>query len=156
MTISGGRFWKTVVAGLIATYAMTMTGFWQSGLGLPAVDVAAMLAGNMTAAHPGMPYSLVAGNVAHLANGVLLALVWVAFLQERVPGNWIVQGVVYAVITELVAVVVVVPLAAGVGIFFANTPAPGRMLLASAVPHLAYGLSLTLSLQLAGAGPART
>ncbi len=41
MTMSGEQFWKTVVAGLIATYVMTMTGFWQSGLGLAALDVGA-------------------------------------------------------------------------------------------------------------------
>ncbi len=52
MTMSGEQFWKTVVAGLIATYVMTVTGFWQSGLGLAAVDVGAMITGSMTAAHP--------------------------------------------------------------------------------------------------------
>ncbi len=39
--ISGEQFWKTVIAGLIANYVMTMTGFWQSGLGLAAIDVGA-------------------------------------------------------------------------------------------------------------------
>ncbi len=156
MTISKDLFWKTVVAGLVATYVMTLTGFLQSGLGLAAMDVGAMLAGNMTAAHPDMSYSLVAGNLSHFAIGVLLALIWVAFLQERVPGNWIVKGIVYALVLTLAAVVVVVPLAAGVGIFFTNTPAPGRMLLAATAPHLAYGLCLTLSLQVAGVGATRT
>ncbi len=156
MTISRDQFWKTVVAGLVATYVMTLTGFLQSGLGLSAMDVGAMLAGNMTAAHPDMPYSLAAGNLSHFATGVLMALIWVAFLQQRAPGNWIVQGIAYALVLTLAAVMVVVPLAAGVGIFFTNTPAPGRMLLAATVPHLAYGLSLTLSLQVAGMGATRT
>ncbi len=84
--MSGEQFWKTVVAGLIATYVMTMTGFWQSGLGLATLDVGAMITGSMTAAHPDAPYTLVAGNLVHFANGIILALVWVAFLQERVPG----------------------------------------------------------------------
>ncbi|MCH8959526.1 MAG: tetratricopeptide repeat protein, partial [Proteobacteria bacterium] len=121
--ISGERFWKTVVAGLIANYVMTMTGFWQSGLGLAAIDVGAMITGSMTAAHPDAPYTLVAGNLAHFANGVILALIWVAFLQKRVPGNWIVQGLVYALITQLAAWVIVAPLAFGAGFFFTNTPA---------------------------------
>ena len=155
-TFSGERFWKTIIAGIIANYAMTMMGFWQSGLGLAAIDIGAMLAGNMTAAHPDMPYSLVAGNLAHFANGVMLALIWVAFLQQRVPGNWIVQGLVYALITTLAAWVVVAPLAFGVGLFFTNTPAPGRMMLATAVVHVAYGLSLTLSLKVAGVEAVRT
>lgn len=147
--IDGKTFWKTVVAGLVATYVMSLTGFLQSGLGLAAVDPAAMLAKSMTAAHPSLPYGLFAGNLMHYANGIILALVWVVFLQRLVPGNWIVQGIVYAILTSLAADVVVAPLAAGVGIFFLNTPAPGMMMLASTVAHLAYALTLTLSLKVA-------
>ncbi len=154
--ISGEQFWKIVVAGLIANYVMTMTGFWQSGLGLAAIDVGAMIAGSMTAAHPDAPYTLVVGNLAHFANGVILALIWVAFLQERVPGNWIVHGLVYALITQLGAWVIVAPMAFGVGLFFTNTPAPGWMMLSTLVIHVAYGLSLTLSLKLAGVRTTRT
>ena len=150
--MSGDRFWKTVVAGLIATFTMTVTGFWQSGLGLNPVDVGAMLAKNMTAAHPNLPYSLAAGNLVHFANGVIMALIWVVFLMSRVPGNWFVQGVIYGIITTLAAVAIVVPLAAGIGIFFSNTPAPGLMLLGSLLDHLVYGLTLTLSLKAAGVG----
>ncbi len=156
LAFSGERFWKTILAGMIASYVMTMTGFWQSGLGIPAVDVGAMIADSMTAAHPDAPYTLVAGNLVHFANGVILALIWVAFLQQRVPGNWLVQGLVYALIAQLGAWVVVAPLAFGVGLFFMNTPAPGQMMLATAVVHVAYGLSLTLSLRVAGVGATRT
>lgn len=155
-TIDGRTFRATVVAGLIATFVMTMTGFWQAGLGLPAVDVGAMLTGSMNAAHgDGGLYGPVAGNLAHLANGILLALIFVVFLQRRLPGGWLVQGVIYAVLTTLAAALVVVPLAAGAGVFFSNTPMPGRMTAASAVIHLAYGLALTLSLEAAGVGSTR-
>jgi len=154
--MSGEQFWKTVVAGLIATFVMTMTGFWQSGLGLIAIDIGAMNTASMTAAHPDAPYTLVAGNLVHFANGIIMALAWVAFLQERVPGNWIVQGLVYAFIIQLGAWVVVAPLAFGAGLFFTNTPAPGQMMLSTAVVHVAYGLWLTLSLKVAGVRAART
>ncbi len=115
-----------------------------------------MITGSMTAAHPDAPYTFVAGNLAHFANGVMLALIWVAFLQKRVPGNWIVQGLIYALIAQLAAWVIVAPLAFGVGLFFTNTPDPGRMMLATLVVHIAYGLSLTLSLKVAGVRTART
>ena len=59
-------------------------------------------------------------------------------------------------ITQLGAWVVVAPLAFGVGLFFTKTPAPGRMMLATAVVHVAYGLWLTLSLKVAGVEAART
>ena len=61
--MSGDRFWKTVVAGLIAMFTMTVTGFWRSGLGLNPVDVGAMLVKIMMVAHPNLPYSLAAGNL---------------------------------------------------------------------------------------------
>ena len=70
--ISGERFWKTVVAGLIANCVMTMTGFWQSGLGLAQIDVGALITASMTAAHPDSAYTPVAGNLAHFTNGVIL------------------------------------------------------------------------------------
>lgn len=154
-TIDGRTFRATLAAGAIATFVMTMTGFWQAGLGLPAIDVGAMLTGSMNAAHAdGDLYGPVAGNLAHLVNGIVLALVFVTFLQRRLPGGWIVHGLIYAVLTTLAAALVVVPLAAGAGVFFSNTPIPGRMTLASTIVHLAYGLALTLSLEVAGAGVA--
>ena len=104
----------------------------------------------MTAAHPEQPYGLLAGNLAHYANGVVLALAFVAFLQARIPGGWAVQGLVYAVLTTTLAAGVVVPIAAGAGVFFANTPAPALMTLSSFVAHLGYAVPLTLGLRLAG------
>ena len=77
-------------------------------------------------------------------------------VRERVPGKWIVQGLAYALITQLGAWVVVAPLAFDAGLFFTNTPAPGRMMLATASTHVAYGLSLTLSLKVAGVRVGRT
>lgn len=44
---------------------------------------------------------------------------------SRVPGSWFVQGVIHGIITTFATVVIVVPLAAGVEIFFSNTPEPG-------------------------------
>lgn len=153
-TLDGRMFMATVVAGVVATFVMTMTGFWQAGLGLPAVDVGGMLAGSFNGAHAeARPYGVVAGNLAHFVNGVVLALIFVAFLQRRLPGGWLLQGLAYAILTTLAAALVVVPLAAGAGIFFTNTPMPGQMTLASTVVHLAYGISLTLALEVAGHGP---
>ncbi len=150
MALSQHTFWKTVIAGGIATFVMTVTGFWQSGLGLPPIDVGAMLTKNMTAAHPDQPYGLWAGNLIHVLNGILLALLWVIFGQPRIPGHWFAQGLLYGIMTTLAATTIVVPLVAGAGVFFSNTPAPAMMTLASLSVHLAYGLALTFSLAVAG------
>ena len=116
MEITGQTFWRTVVVALVATFTMSLTGFWQSGIGLAPLDPAAMLAASMTAAHPEQPYGLLAGTLAHYANGVVLALTFVAFLQARIPGGWAVQAFVYAVFTTALAAGVVVPIAAGAGV----------------------------------------
>src|SRR5439155_1662991 len=82
---------------------MTMTGFWQHGVGIRTVDVGALLATNMTSSHPEMPYHLFAGSLAHFANGVLLALLWVAFVRRYVPGSWLLHGIAYGVLLTVVA-----------------------------------------------------
>src|SRR5439155_12826334 len=133
---------------------MTMTGFWQHGVGIRTVDVGALLATNMMSSHPEAPYSLFAGNLAHFANGVLLALIWVAFVRRYVPGSWLLHGIAYGVFLMVIADLIVFPLITDVGVFFTRTRAPGAMLLASLIVHLAYGLALTLSLELAGIGAA--
>src|SRR5438045_1851594 len=152
--MSPSVFWRTAIAGFIATFVMTMTGFWQHGVGIRTVDVGWLLTTNMSSAHPELPYYLFAGNLAHFANGVLLALLWVAFVRRYVPGSWLLHGLAYGVMLMVVADLIVFPLIADVGVFFARTRAPGAMILASLIVHLAYGLALTLSLELAGIGAA--
>ena len=56
--------------------------------------------------------------------------------------------------TTLAAAIVVVPLAAGAGIFFSNTPMPGAMVAASTVAHLAFGVSLEIAYGVAERGAA--
>src|SRR5689334_6990061 len=69
--MSPSVFWRTIIAGVVATFVMTMTGFWQHGIGIRSMDVGAMLAANMTLAHPDTSYSLVAGNLALFGIGLL-------------------------------------------------------------------------------------
>lgn len=154
-TFDAPTFWATVVAGVIATFVMTMTGFYQAGVGLQHMDVGAMLAGSMNLGHEEATYGIVAGNAAHFANGVILALLFVVFLQRAVPGGWLVQGLIYGVVLWVAAGLVVVPLATGMeaGVFFLATPMPGAMLLSSLAFHLFYGVALTLSLEVAGVVP---
>ena len=85
----------------------------------------------------------------------MLALIWVAFLQQRIPGKWIIQGLIYGVIITVAAGFIISPfvsIAAGedFGIFYSNTWYPGLMIFAGLLMHLAYGLTLTLSLKVAG------
>lgn len=132
------KFLHAVTAGFIATYVMTMTGFWQAGIGLPKMDVGMMMADNM-----GHSYNW--GNLAHFLNGILLALVYVRFFYDRLPGPAVIKGISYGVITTLAAGFVIVPLVSPAGVFFLNTPAPLFMTLGSLVIHLAYGTALGIA-----------
>lgn len=153
--ISTNTFWRTVVSGIIATYVMTMIAFLQGGLGLPVIDVGHFLTESFNRVYEADPYSLVMGNLAYYGFGVILALIWVVFLQARMPGNWVIHGVLYGVFISILSALIVSPLvslAGGdyFGIFYMDTWVPGLVLLAGLIMHLGYGLALTLCLKYAG------
>jgi len=150
--MSPSVFWRTIVTGVVATFVMTMTGFWQHGVGIRPLDFGAILATNMSSAHPGTAYGIFAGNLAHFTNGVLFAFLWVALLRQYVAGSWLVHGLVYGIVLAIVASLIGLPLVADTGVFFTRMPAPGAMLLATAIMHLAYGFALCLSLEVARIG----
>ncbi len=153
--IQSSTFWRTVIAGIIATFVMSMTAFLQAGFGLPPIDIGHILKESFNQAHQFEPYTLFWGNASNLIIGILLALIWVVFLQNLIPGNWLVQGVIYGVIISVVAGLIVSPLvslAAGepFGIFYIDTWTPWLLILAGLIMHLAYGVALTLCLKYAG------
>jgi len=153
--MSSSTFWRTVICGLIATFVMTMFSFLQAGIGLPAIDLGHILKESFNYVHADEPYSLIWGNAAYNVGGVLMALIWVSFLQNRIPGNWIIQGIVYGITISIVVGLIIAPivsLAAGdsFGIFYMDTWAPGLILLSGLVMHIGYGISLALCLKVAG------
>ncbi len=131
-----------------------MVAFMLGGMGFPAIDIGYILTESFNHSLPGDPYHIMFGNLAYNIGGILLALIWVAFLQKRIPGNWILQGLIYGVIISVVAGLIISPfvaLAAGenFGVFYTNTWFPGLMIIAGLCMHLAYGLTLTLCLKTA-------
>ena len=155
--MSSSTFWRTVIAGSVATFVMTMIAFLQGGLGLPTVDIGHILKESFNNVHGTDAYTLVWGNTAYFIGGILMALIWVAFLKDFVPGNWIVQGVIYGVVISVIAGLIIAPLvsmAAGdsFGIFYTDTWVPGLILLAGVIMHIGYGLTLTLCLKVAETG----
>lgn len=153
--ISAGTFWRTVISGLIATFIMAMVSFLQGGLGLPTIDIAYLIDQSLNHVHGQEVYSMSWANIAYINGGILMALFWVVFLQKRVPGNWIVQGILYGILISIFSGLIVGPLvsaAAGdsFGLFYMDTWIPGKILLAGVIMHLSYGLSLALSLKVAG------
>lgn len=153
--ITSSAFWRTVISGLIATFVMTMVSFLQGGIGLPAIDIGHILKETFNFVHGEQVYSLIWGNAAFNIGGILMALAWVVLLQKRIPGNWLIQGIIYAIIISILTGLIIAPLfarAAGesVGIFYTDTWIPGLILIAGLVMHLSYGITLTYCLKIAG------
>ncbi len=153
--MKSSTFIKTVISGFIATFTMAMVSFLQGGIGLPAIDIGHILKETFNHVHGHEVYTLMWGNAAFNIGGILMALIWVAFLQKRIPGNWLIQGIIYGILITIVAGVIISPLfarAAGetFGIFYLNTWIPGLILLSGILMHLSYGIALTLSLKVAG------
>ncbi len=153
--MTSNTFWRTVISGFIATYVMMMTAFLQGGVGLPVIDVGHILKVSFNHVHGTEVYSIFWGNAAYYIMGLILALIWVAFLQKRVPGNWFIQGVIYGIAISVIAGLLIAPLAARAtgdtfGIFYMDTWAPFIILLGGLVMHLSYGIVLALCLKVAG------
>ncbi len=153
--ISSSTFWRTVISGFIATFIMAMVSFLQGGLGLPTIDIAYLIDQSLNHVHGQEVYSISWANTAYIIGGVLMALFWVVFLQDRIPGNWIVQGIIFGILISIFSGAIVGPLvssAAGdsFGLFYMDTWIPGKILLAGVIMHLSYGISLLLCLKVAG------
>lgn len=153
--MNASTFWRTVIAGSIATFVMTMIAFLQSSIGLPVIDVGHILTESFNHIHESEPYSIIWGNMAYNITGVLLALIWVAFLKDKMPGNLLVQGILYGVLVSIVAGGLVSPFVSqaageGFGFFYTDTWVPGKVLLAGLLMHLGYGLTLMITLKIAG------
>lgn len=153
--ISTDVFWRTVISGFIATFVMSMVAFLQGGIGLPVVDIGHIIVGSFNEVHVDNPYDILWGNVACFMGGILLALIWVVFLARRIPGNRIVQGVIYGLLISVASGLILSPLvslAAGdwFGFFYLDTWVPGLLILAGLIMHISYGLALMLCLKVAG------
>ncbi len=120
---------KAVVAGLVGTAAMTGLMLMAPAMGLPPMNVGAMLGSVMGG-------SVVLGWVAHFMIGAMLAIGY-PFVAPRLPGPSAVRGMLFGVAPWLVAHLVVMPMM-GAGFF------SGSVLVAAAslMGHLLYGTVL--------------
>lgn len=152
--MSSSIFWRTVISGFIATFVMAMFAFMLGGIGFPVIDVGFILTESFNHALPASPYHIIFGNLAYNIGGVLLALSWVAFFQEKVPGHWLIKGLLFGVSLTILAGLIISPfvsLSAGesFGVFYSNTWFPGKIILGGLIMHLAYAYTLMLCLKVA-------
>lgn len=140
-------FTRAATGGLIATYAMMVTGFWQAGApfptvpgwtGLPKIDLGGMLAQNMN-------QHWAIGMLVLFLNGIILALIYARWFWTLLPYPGLVKGLLYGILTWFVASTFISPLVFPWGFWFRHTPDPLAFILGSFTVHAVYGLALGLS-----------
>lgn len=121
---------RAVVAGLFATGVMTAFMVMAPAMGLPPMNVGAMLGSVMGG-------SLALGWMAHFMIGAVLAIGYAALFATRLPGPGLLRGAVFGLVPWLVAQIVVMPMM-GAGLFGGSFGAG----FGSLMGHLAYGAIL--------------
>jgi uncharacterized membrane protein YagU involved in acid resistance len=121
---------RAILAGLVATLAMTAVGLWIAPMmGIPRMNPAEMLASAMGG-------SRLLGWLGHLMVGTILAIGY-ALVAPKLPGAPWLRGAVYGIAPWLLAQLVVIPMM-GMAVF------SGSFALAagSLIGHLVYGAIL--------------
>ncbi|HEX9049154.1 MAG TPA: DUF6789 family protein, partial [Anaeromyxobacter sp.] len=121
---------RAIVAGLVATAVMTALMLVAPAMGLPPMNVGAMLGSVMGG-------SLFLGWMAHFVIGTALAVIYAAAFARRLPGPGALRGALYALAPWIVSQLAVMPMM-GAGAFGGSFGAA----LGSLVGHLAYGAVL--------------
>ena len=123
--------WKrAVLGGLVATALMTVLMLMAPWMGLPPMNIGAMLGSMM-----GGSYFL--GWMAHFVIGAILAILYAALFATRLPGPGFVRGALYGAAPWIVAQLVVMPMM-GAGVFGGSFGAG----FGSLMGHLVYGAVL--------------
>jgi uncharacterized membrane protein YagU involved in acid resistance len=121
---------KAVRAGLAGTVVMTALMLMAPMMGMPPMNIGAMLGSVMGG-------NVVLGWMAHFVFGVVLAIGYAAVFVNRLPGAPFVRGALYSLLPWLMAQVVVMPMM-GAGLFSGSMVAAGG----SMMGHIAYGIAL--------------
>ncbi len=121
---------RVILGGLAATAAMTALMLLAPAMGLPPMNVGAMLGSVMGG-------RLFLGWMAHFAIGTVLAIVYASLFATRLHGPGFVRGALYGLVPWLVAQVAVMPMM-NAGLFGGSFGAG----FGSLMGHLVYGAVL--------------
>lgn len=135
---------RAIGAGFVATLVMTMLIYVAPLMGMPHMDIAAMLGslmngGQMPAVQSG-PWWI--GMGAHLMMGTLLFPLLYAFVvYGLLPGKPWARGLTWGIVLWVLMMVMVMPMM-GKGFFASDTPHPFLFAMGTLIGHLIYGAIL--------------
>jgi len=119
---------RILLAGVVATAAMTMLMLVAPLMGMPKMAIGEMLGSFLG-------IGTAAGWVLHLVIGLILATIYAAVFATRLPGSPVVRGAIYGVGVFLMAQLVVTPMMGG-GLFSGGNV---LMIAGSLMGHIVYG-----------------
>jgi uncharacterized membrane protein YagU involved in acid resistance len=132
------RIQQSLLAGLVATVAMTMVTLVAPLMGFPPMNPPQMLAGMM-----GFPLAI--GWVMHFMIGVIFALAYTFLFRDRVAiANRIVKGIAFGLAVFVFALIMMVALSALMGPMAEPQGSLLLLLVGGAMGHMIYGLVVGL------------
>jgi uncharacterized membrane protein YagU involved in acid resistance len=126
---------RAAAAGLVGTAAMTALLLVEPSIGLPKIAMGQVLSTSLglTTAHlvigPAVGWGL------HFVIGMVLAVIYAAAFEQRLPGPPVVRGMIYGVMVFVLAQMVFMPLVGG-GLFSRGDL---ELIGGSLLGHLLYG-----------------
>lgn len=134
---------RAMAAGFVATLVMTIIMYAAPMMGMPKMDIAAML-GSLLSTQPAVPGSgsWWMGMVMHFIDGsIIFSLIYAYWLYPALPGAPWVKGLVWGLILWFLAQAAVMPMM-GMGFFSANAPQAQMAFVGSLIGHIIYGVLL--------------
>ncbi len=125
---------RAVLAGLVGTAVMTIVAMMAGPLMGIEMDVPKMLSGFMHT-------PITVGWLAHFMIGTILALIYAAFVIDRLPGAPWARGALYGLAPFFLAQIAVMPIM-GMGFFTINAPNTIMLVMGSLIGHLVYGATV--------------
>ncbi len=135
---------RAILAGLIATLVMTMIMYAAPMMGMPKMDLAAMLGSMLNGGQMPAPMSgsWMIGMMMHFINGtIIFPLIYAYLLYPLLPGSPWLKGVLWGIILWLISQAMMMPMM-GMGFFSANGPQPMMTVIGSLIGHIIYGAIL--------------
>jgi len=126
---------RAAVAGLLGTAAMTALLLIEPSIGLPKIAMGQVLSSSLGLISAHLSIGPAVGWVLHFVIGMVLALIYGAAFDGRLPGGPVLRGVLYGCLVFVVAQVVFMPVVGG-GFFSRGDP---ELLAGSLLGHLLYG-----------------
>ncbi len=134
---------RAFTAGFVATLVMTLIMYVAPMMGMPKMDVAAML-GNFITGLPAEPFNAAwnLGMLIHFIDGtIIFSLIYVFTLYRMMPGRVVQSGTLFGIALWFLSQIIVMPIM-GAGLFAANTPRPVMTVIGSLIGHIIYGAIL--------------